>query len=502
MSRIDENGRRVLPHSVEAEQALLGAAIVDPVMVVSMLKSRYLFTPGHFHVPAHQVVWTHLDEMFSENKPIELKTLGAWLTDRDMLEAAGGYALLEELVDACGTTATAEYYAGQVRAKWILRQAIAAAEDVIARAYLPDSTTDAEAFLSEIPVGFMQIASGVVREEKREDAYAAVIDEVEYAKKRQVAIAKGEVPPPPRFISTPWEEINQCIGGGYRPFFHVIGAESSAGKTTLVGQLAEHVAAVHGKKVLFLSMDADAEEHAARDMSRNSGVSLPKLMCGYARRSQIDAFAAQAAWLAKLPIVIDNRSFTLSAQEASIRMNHMRGDIGMIIVDYFQLSRLGDHKVDMMENYRISACCKRYKEIAMDLKVPVIGLSQVNRSAHTQNRFIMKHDLRGSGEIDEVAHTILLLYKDRDLTDGKGKVAHRAAKEENHIRPVWWEWVKNKNGPLGSIETWMYCNYFKFEVAAEGAFDQAAERQEMGQLAHGLPVQDSAEDDEPEGMIL
>jgi replicative DNA helicase len=491
----EKTGRRETPKSEEAERAVLGSALVEPIRVIALLKERYLFTNEHFFFPAHRLLWEQLEALFRAGKPIDLVSSGEALETAGLLDQVGGYEFIEGLIDKTPTSAHAEYYAQQVRAKWILRKAISEAQSVIDKAYLPSSSENPEAFLSEAPNGFMQIASGVVREVKRTDAFAAVIDEVEYAKERQVAIAKGEIPPAPRYISTPWEEINQSIGGGYRNYFHVIGAESSAGKTTLVGQLAEHIASVHGKKVFFLSMDADAEEHAARDMSRNSGVSLPKLMSGFARRNQIEAFKAQAARLAKLPIVIDSKSFTLDAQEASIRMNHMRGDIGIVIVDYFQLTRLGDHKVDMMENYRISACCKRYKELSRELGCPVIGLSQVNRTAHTQNRFIMKQDLRGSGEIDEVAHTILLLYKDRDLTDGKGKVVHKAAKEENHIRPVWWEWVKNKNGPLGAYETWMYSNYFKFEVAAEGAFEVAANRQELGQLAHGLPARD---DDGPE----
>jgi replicative DNA helicase len=156
----------------------------------------------------------------------------------------------------------------------------------------------------------------------------------------------------------------------------------------------------------------------------------------------------------------------------------------------------------MMENYRISACCKRYKELARELKIPFIGLSQVNRSAHTQNRFIMKQDLRGSGEIDEVAHTILLMYKDRVIKDEKGRVINRAAQEENHIRPVWWEWVKNKNGPLGAYETWLYSNYFRFEVAEEGAFGRAAEQQEMGRLAHGTPARDEDASQEQDDLVM
>jgi replicative DNA helicase len=475
--------------------------MIDSVRVMTMLKGKYLFTNEHFYIPSHRILWEQIEAMFRENKPIELGSVGDKLKDEGLLDAVGGYEALTTLFDSVSTASTAEYYAQTVRAKWILRKTISSATEIIERAYLPSSTEKPEEFLASAPNGFMQIASGVVKEEKRADAYANVIEEIEDVKDRQVKISRGEYVPPPRYVSTPWPEINESIGGGYRPYFHVIGAESSAGKTTMVGQLAEHVAGALGKKVHFLSMDADAEEHAARDMSRNSGVSLPKLMSGFARRNQIEDFKAQAQRLAGLPIVIDSKSFTLDAQEASIRMSHMRSPLGLIIIDYFQLTRLGDHKVDMMENYRISACCKRYKEMARELGVPVIGLSQVNRSAHTQNRFIMKQDLRGSGEIDEVAHTILLMYKDRDITDGKGKMLSKGAQEENHIRPVWWEWVKNKNGPLGTYETWLYSNYFKFEIAAEGAFSDAANRQEIGQLAHGVPQRDDYAEEE-QGVIL
>jgi replicative DNA helicase len=479
-----EDRQRALPHSEEAERAVLGSVLVEPVRVMAMLTGMYLFTNAHFYSPAHRLLWEQMDELFRTGQPIDMISVSERLKNEGVFDEVGGYPFIEGLIDGVPTAAHAEFYAQQVRAKWILRRVIGIARDVIDAAYMPTASEHPEEFLAQCPNQFMQVASGVVKEERRADAYAAVVAEVEEVKERQELIKQGLPVPPPKFVSTPWPELNESIGGGYRNYFHVIGAESSAGKTTLVGQLAEHVSGTLGKKVHFISMDADAQEHAARDMSRNSGVSLPKLMSGFARRDQIAAFKREMDRLAGLPITIDSRSFTLDAQEASFRMSHMRSPVGLVIIDYFQLTRIGDHKVDMMENYRISACCKRYKEWAREFGVPVIGLSQVNRSAHTQNRFIMKQDLRGSGEIDEVAHTILLMYKDMDIKDGKGKMVRTAAKEENHIRPVWWEWVKNKNGPLGAFETWLYANYFRFEVAPEGAFDRAAEAQESGRCAH------------------
>jgi replicative DNA helicase len=280
-----------------------------------------------------------------------------------------------------------------------------------------------------------------------------------------------------------------------RNYFYVAGAESSAGKTSLIAQLSQAVAERQGKKVLMISMDADIWEHAARDMSRNAGVSLPKAMRGFAGHKQIEEMRRCAEYLKKLPIEIDSDCFVLDQQEARMRMSQMRGQLGLIIVDYFQLTRMGDHNVDMNENYRIATCCKRYKQLAREMGCPVIGLSQVNRAFVTQNRFLMKQDLRGSGEIDEVAHGIWLLYKDRDIKNHNGKVEHKACREENHIRPVWIDVVKNKTGPLGMREFWMYSNYFKFIEAAEGAFERAAEQQDLGRLAHG-PQEDGGGDDQ------
>lgn len=491
------------PVSEEAERAVLGSVLFEPERVMPLLKGPFRFTESHFYLPAHRLLWAQLEEMFREGETVDLLTAGERLKDRGLLERCGGYAFLEGLIDGLPTSEHAEFYAEQVRSKWILRRILSVAADIMDAVYLPDATKEAEKFLASIPRRFLSVSEGVCSETvSRAEAFGRVIEEIEFAKKRQDMIRAGETPPPLPYLDLPWDWMNEILGGGLRNYFYVVGAESSAGKTSLVAQLAEYAATVKGRKVLMLSMDADIYEHAGRDMSRNSGVSLPKAMRGFAGRAQIEEMKACAQRLVDLPIVIDSESFLLDQQEARMRMESMKGDLGLVVVDYFQLTRIGDHGVDMNENYRISTICKRYKQLARDLGCPVIGLSQLNRNFVTQNRFAMKQDLRGSGEIDEVAHGIWLIYKDREIRDHRGKVIKAAAKEENHIRPVWIDMVKNKTGPLGVKEFWMYANYFKFAEAEEGAFERAAELQAEGRPAHDFSAGGDEKEEEPIDFVF
>ncbi len=483
MSSLDDRSQRVPPHSEEAERGVLGSALIEPERVVSMALREIKLTAESFYIPSHRILWQTLCAMIEAGDQVDLLTVGEKLKQSKRLDQLGGYAFLEGLIDSTPTSSHAEYYAGIVRSKWILREAAHIAYEIQNQAHAAE---DAEQFLAAIPGRFLSIADGITHEVSRSDVFNAVIDEVRASKERQDAIRRGEQVGPPPYVTTPWEEINKAHGGGLRNYLYMLAGEQSTGKTTLAAQLMKHVAVSCGRNeyVLLFSMDADAQEHAARDMSAASRVSLPKLMGGWARREQVERFADSARSLTGLPIVIDEECSTLGAQVSRARMLAMRGKVKLVVVDYIQLSRIGDHKVDQDQNYALSAIAKGYKRLARELGCPVVALSQLNNNGKTMNRFAMMQDLRGSGELAEVPHGIWLLSKDRDLINAQGKVTHHGAQEENHIRPVWLDVAKNKNGPIGKIEFWLYAHYFTFIEAGEGAFELCAEMQGRGEVFH------------------
>lgn len=489
MSEEQVRYERQPPYSEEAERGVLGAAMIDAPTVIPLVKRHYDIRKESFFVPAHQVLWDVLDEMFRSGVKVDMVTVGEHLKNKDLLEKAGGYALMELVIDDTPTSAHAEYYAGFVRNKALLRSITTITAEIMQQAYLPENAEEPEKFLAKIPQRFLEIAEGATHEVSREQVFSEVVQEMVEAKERRDAERRGEPVPPSKYLSLPWGHLNEQHGGGLRNYLYILGAESSAGKTAMAAQMADYAVRITGKKVVILSMDADPWEHAGRDMARTSGVSFWKASQGYARKDQIDAFGDAGRRLARNPIVIDSDSFTLGEQESRLRMEAMKGEIGLVIVDYIQLTRLGDHKVDQNENYRLGAVAKRYKQLARELGCPVMALSQINRSAASAGRFAAKQDLRGSGELDEVAHGIWLLLHDRDSKDHRGKVIRRAARAENYTFPVWVDVVKNKTGPKAAKEFWLYANYFRFEEAAEGDFDRCAEAQELGQPFH---VEDDA----------
>jgi len=506
----DDNGIRLPPHSEEAERGLLGSVLMDPVTVLAMSINEQKLVAASFYTPAHRKLWEVLCAMFSEAEEIDLLTVGEKLKDQNLLDKVGGHAFLEGLIDSTPTSAHAQYYAEIVRSKWILRDAAYIAMEIQQEAYQAEN---AEQFLASVPERFLSIVDSVSNEPARIDAYNAVIEEVTAAKDRQVAIREGRPCPPPPYVATGFEQLDRSMGGGLRNYLYILGGEQSTGKTTIASQIMKYVAqsCSANEQVLIFSMDADREEHAGRDMTRASKVSLPKIMAGYAKKDQMKRFAASSGRIAALPIVIDEESSTLAQQQSKARMLSMRGKIKLIVVDYIQLSRIGDHKVDMQENYALSSIAKAYKRLGRELGCPVLALSQFNNAGkRDMSRFAMMGDLRGSGELAEVAHGILLLSKDRDLKEN-GRVTHTGAPEENYIRPVFVDIAKNKNGPVGRLEMWLYSKYFFFvetEAPKNGepsAFEIAAEKAARGEPVHSAA--DYADEDgaaalEQEEVIL
>ena len=482
-SEID-NGTRLPPHSEEAERGLLGSVLMDPVTVLAMAINEQKLVAESFHSPAHRTLWETFCTMFSEAEQINDLTVGQKLKDAGLFEKVGGDSFLMGLMDLASTSAFAQSYAEIVRSKWIVREAAWIAREIQSEAF---TATDAEQFLASIPERFLSIVDSVSNEPERIDAYNTVIEEVTAAKERQVAIREGRPVAPPPYVATGFEQLDKSMGGGLRNYLYILGGEQSTGKTTIVSQIMKHVAqgCRSDEQVLIFSMDADREEHAARDMTRASRVSLPKIMAGYAKKDQMKRFTESAERIAALPIVIDEESSTLAQQQSKARMLSMKKKLKLIVVDYIQLSRIGDHKVDMQENYALSSIAKAYKRLARELGCPVIALSQFNNAGkRDMSRFAMMGDLRGSGELAEIAHGILLLSKDRDLVSN-GRKEHSGAPEENGIRPVWIDIAKNKNGPIGRLESWLYTKYFFFTEAEEGSFAVAAEKAERGEAVHG-----------------
>jgi len=489
---------RMPPHSEEAEKGLLGSVLRDPVTVLTMSRNEQKLNETSFFVPVHRVLWTVLCAMFDEAEKIDLLTVGEKLNDLGQLDAIGGREYLEQLYDSSITIAYSADYAGIVRSKWILRDAAWMARKIQDEAY---GAEDAEQFLATIPERFLSIAEGISNEPERIDAYNTVIAEVTAAKERQMAIRDGRPAGPPPYVATGFEDLDKSMGGGMRNVLYMLGGEQSAGKTTLVSQIMKHVArnCRRNEKVLCFSLDASAEEHAARDMTTASKVSLPKITAGFAKKDQMKRFADSAADLATLPIVIDEECKTLPMQKSKARLLSMKGQVKLIVVDYIQRVRIGDHRVDQDRNYALSCIAGDYKDLGHELGCPVIALSQFNNAGKGDlSRFAMMGDMRSCGEMAEIAHGIWLLSKDRNLINAKGTVTHTGAPEENGIRPVWLDNAKNKNGPIGKAAMWLYAKYFFFVEAEEGAFKAAAKNAEHGRPVHRPSDYEDENEDSPE----
>ena len=250
----------------------------------------------------------------------------------------------------------------------------------------------------------------------------------------------------------PWETLTELLCG-LEPGLTLLAARPSRGKTTMEDQVALWTAA-KGLKVGRITLDSTREELLQRAMCRKAGVSLPKLKWGYAGRSQLAAVREAKDLLQDYGMMFDDTSREIRQICTRARAWKMRHGLDLLTVDYVQLidaSEMGYRASDA--NARVGYVSKTLKGLALELRVPVLALSQLNRAVEKEGREPQLSDLRDSGSLEQDAAKVLFTAKARKVEEFK------------QLRPVWVDVAKNQDGETGKLEFWLYPHYFRFERA-------------------------------------
>lgn len=438
------------PHSIEAEQAVLGAIFVEPACINEV--ALILRSPEMFFRDSHRHIYKAMQQLSAEAREIDWVTVLEEVRKQGLLEACGGHdALHNYLVDishAVPSAFGAENYAATVRDRFVLRSVILAAGEIREMALEPTRTP--AQVIESLEQRVFEIAAQRYHGETH--TMQALIQQVMKQQQMMKDWRSSNNPDVLPGLSSGWQDLNQYTTGWKPGELVIVGARPGQGKTSLALNITENVALhTHDRRddgkggVLVFSLEMTGTELVQRILCARAGVDLRRVKLGsYGRDEEVLLKQAQGE-LAVAPIFIDD-SFTLNMSEIRSKARRMkeRHDIELIIVDYLQLVKDNDR---LERHLQIGNISRGLKALARELAVPVISLAQLNRGVEqrsTREKRPMLADLRESGSIEQDADQVILIYQLQAPEAPEGQ-------PQADSFPVDLIVAKNRNGPTGDV---------------------------------------------------
>ncbi|HVO32168.1 MAG TPA: replicative DNA helicase [bacterium] len=443
---------RIPPQSLEAEQAVLGAILLDNAACYTA--AEHLKAEDFYRAP-HQVLFQAMMDLGTSNQPVDVLTLTEYLRKKELLDAAGGAAYLAGLSDTVPSTANLVHYAKIVREKAVLRRLIHTASSIIQRGHEPGG--DVDLFLDEAERTIFEIG-----QDRAKQGFVPVKDALKRTFKviEQLYEKRGAV----TGVPTGFSEIDKMTSGLQPGDLIIVAGRPSMGKTAFALNMAEN-AALHQEfstGVAVFSLEMGTDQLVMRMLTSQGRVDAQKLRTGYASQRDLDSLVRAADRLSRAPIYIDDTpAITILEMRAKARRLQSEHGVGLIIVDYLQLMRGRPQAGQESREREISEISRGLKAIAKELKVPVIALSQLNRGVESRpNKRPMLSDLRESGAIEQDADIVCFIYRDE---------VYNKETEDKGIAEV--IVGKHRNGPTGMVKLTFLGEYTKFEnFAAPGSY--------------------------------
>ena len=431
--------KRVLPHSVEAEQSVIGSMIMDRDAIMT---ASEVITSEDFYQSQYGVLFDAMLELYNEGKPVDLVTLQERLREKDVPPEISSLEFVRDLLDAVPTSANVRHYATIVQEKSMLRKLIKVNEDIANTCYLAREKT--EDILEETEKKIFDLlqyrSTGDFVPIKQ--VVLNALDKIEKASKN-----KGTV----TGIPTGFIDLDYKTSGFQPSDLILIAARPSMGKTAFVLNVAQHMAFKEGKTVAIFSLEMSKEQLVNRLFSLESYVDSQALRTGNLTDEDWAKLIEGAAVVGKSNLIIDDTpGISIAELRSKCRKFKLEHDLGIIIIDYLQLMSGGKHSESRQQE--ISEISRSLKAVARELNVPVVALSQLSRAVEQRpDHRPMLSDLRESGAIEQDADVVMFLYRD----DYYNKDTDKKNIAEVII-------AKQRNGPIGTVELVWLPNYTKF----------------------------------------
>ena len=403
--------QHVPPHNIEAEQAVIGGIFINAEIGTTLAD---ILCANDFYLPAHATIYSAFLELLKANAPVDLVTVAGYLKDRSLLERVGGAAYLAELAQATLSTANAEFCAGNVRDKALARRMIDACSKIITRCFDTSVPIDELLDSSEkdvLSVGRQRSGQVIPMAGSMLNGYFDALTERFNRKQFLTGVPTG------------YSKLDSITFGLQPSDLIIIGARPSVGKTAFALNLALRAALLADTPVVIFSLEMATNQLLERMLCIWGKIEIKNLRGSSLDETDWARLIDAADKLKNAPIFIDDTPGISSLELRSrVRRLHRTHNIGMVIVDYLQLMQ-GPHRTDKRE-LEIAEISRGLKALAKELNVPVVALSQLNRSVEKRdNKRPMLSDLRESGSIEQDADIIMFVHREDMVKPAKERPA-------------------------------------------------------------------------------
>ncbi|XCP84991.1 replicative DNA helicase [Roseburia hominis] len=439
--------KRVPPHSIEAEQSVVGAMLMDKDAITT---ASEIICGGDFYQTAYGVVFDSVVELFNEGKPVDLITLQNRLREKAVPEEISDLEFARDLLTVVPTSANVKYYAEIVAEKATLRKMIKMNEELANACYLANEPVEAIVERAEKQVFELVQNRGSGDFVPIKQVVLNALEKIEKASK-----SKGTV----TGIPTGFIDLDYKMSGLQPSDLILVAARPSMGKTAFVLNIAQHVAFKQNRTVAIFSLEMSKEQLVNRLFSLESYVDAQLLRTGNLKDSDWEKLIEGAGTIGRSNLIIDDvPGISVSEMRSKCRKYKMEYNLELIIIDYLQLMSGSVGGRNESRQQEISEISRSLKALARELHVPVIALSQLSRAVEQRpDHRPMLSDLRESGAIEQDADVVMFIYRDDYYN-----------KDTEHVNEAEIIIAKQRNGPIGTVTLTWLPQYTKFANAQRG----------------------------------
>lgn len=432
--------KRIMPHSIEAEQAVIGSMIMDEEAVETALE---LLLPEDFYGKQYGTLFQAMKELNTENKPVDLVTLQDKLREENVPEELAGMDFIKEMLNSVPTSANIKYYAGIVKEKSLMRRLIRTTEEITAQCYQGAETVDVLMDMTEKKIFHLMQSRGGAEFTPIRKIVIDALERIEAASKQNGSITG---------VSTGFIDLDYQTSGMQPSDLILIAARPSMGKTAFALNIAQHMAFRAQMTTAIFSLEMSKEQLVNRFFALESRVDAQVLRNGRLEDSDWEKLIEGAEIIGNSNLIIDDTpSISITELRSKCRKYKMEMNLGVIIIDYLQLMS-GSGGRSSSRQQEVSDISRSLKALARELNVPVIALSQLSRAVEQRDdKRPMLSDLRESGAIEQDADVVMFIYRDDYYN-------HDTEKKDIAEIII----GKQRNGPIGTVELAWLPRYTRF----------------------------------------
>lgn len=446
-----ESGK-IPPQALDIEKAVLGALMLDRNALTAVID---ILQPSVFYKDAHQKIFEAIQGLFAKSEPIDILTVTNELKSNGNLDIIGGPYYITQLTQGVASAANIEYHARILLQKYIQRELIRISGEVIRDAY--EETTDVFELMDKAEQDLFNVSENNLRRSHAtmQSLVKEAIDEIEKAKESDSHL---------RGIPSGFDDLDELTSGWQKSDLVVLAARPGMGKTAFVLSMARNTAVDFNRPIAIFSLEMSAVQLVTRLISSETQISGDRLRRGNLNDQDWDRLQSKIQILLNAPMFIDDTPalsvFELRAKCRRLKEQH---DIQMIVIDYIQLMTTGVNNPNGNREQEISTISRSLKSLAKELNVPVIILSQLNRSVETRggSKRPQLSDLRESGAIEQDADMVMFIYRPE---------YYGIEQDEAGASTQGWAQLivaKHRNGALRDINLRFIADYARFQNASE-----------------------------------